>query len=140
MADQTKNPFLDLFTKFGQDMNLPKPEIGNILDHHRKNLQALQEAAAIQSRGAQSMMDRQRAALEEALAEISEMVQEATKGGVDPANLMSRQAEFARKSFETTVKNATAMGEIMRESGTDSLDVLKARVEAALAELQGKKG
>ncbi len=140
MADQMKNPFLDLFTKFGQDMNLPKPEIGNILDHHRKNLQALQEAAAIQSRGAQSMMDRQRAALEEALAEISEMVQEATKGGADPANLMSRQAEFARKSFETTVKNATAMGEIMRESGTDSLDVLKARVEAALAELQGKKG
>ncbi|MFN3261847.1 MAG: phasin family protein [Pikeienuella sp.] len=140
MADQMKNPFLDLFTKFGQDMNLPKPEIGNILDHHRKNLQALQEAAAIQSRGAQSMMDRQRAALEEALAEISEMVQEATKGGVDPANLMSRQAEFARKSFETTVKNATAMGEIMRESGTDSLDVLKTRVEAALSELQGKKG
>lgn len=140
MADQTKNPFLDMFTKFGQDMNLPKPEIGNILDHHRKNLQALQEAAAIQSRGAQSMMDRQRAALEEALAEISEMVQEATKGGVDPANLMSRQAEFARKSFETTVKNATAMGEIMRESGTDSLDVLKSRVETALAELQGKKG
>ena len=140
MADQTKNPFLDLFTKFGQDMNLPKPEIGNILDHHRKNLQALQEAAAIQSRGAQSMMDRQRAALEEALAEISEMVQEATKGGADPADFMSRQAEFARKSFETTVKNATAMGEIMRESGTDSLDVLKSRVEAALAELQGKKG
>ena len=139
MADQTKNPFLDMFTKFGQDMNLPKPEIGNILDHHRKNLQALQEAAAIQSRGAQSMMDRQRAALEEALAEISEMVQEATKSGGDPANLMSRQAEFARKSFETTVKNATAMGEIMRESGTDSLDVLKTRVEAALAELQGKK-
>lgn len=140
MADKTSNPFLDLFTKFGQDLNLPKPEIGDILDHHRKNLQALQEAAAIQSRGAQSMMDRQRAALEEALAEISDMVQEATKGGGDPASLMSRQAEFARKSFETTVKNATAMGEIMRESGTESLEVLKSRVEAALAEAQGKKG
>lgn len=138
MADQKNNPFLDMFTKFGQDLNLPKPEIGSILDHHRKNLQAMQEAAAIQSRGAQSLMDRQRAALEEALAEISDMVQEAAKGG-DPSSLMSRQAEFARKSFETTVKNATAMGEIMRESGTDSLEVLKARVEAALAELQGKK-
>ena len=138
MADRTSNPFLDMFTKFGQDLNLPKPEIGSILDHHRKNLQAMQEAAAIQSRGAQSLMDRQRAALEEALAEISDMVQEAAKGG-DPSSLMSRQAEFARKSFETTVKNATAMGEIMRESGTDSLEVLKSRVEAALAELQGKK-
>lgn len=138
MADKSSNAFFDLFTKFGNDLKLPTPEIGDILDHHRKNLQALQEAAAIQSAGAQSMMDRQRAALEEALAEITDMVQDATKGG-DAASMMQRQADFARKSFETTVKNATAMSEIFRDSGAQSLEVLKTRVEAALAEMQGKK-
>lgn len=139
MADKTpQNPFLDMFRKFGADLKLPAPEVGDILDFHRRNLQALQEAAQISSAGAQSIMDRQRKALEEALAEITEMIQSGGKSG-DPAAAMTGRTEFARKYFEGAVKNATEIGEIMRESGGQSLEVLKGRIEQSLEELGGRK-
>lgn len=138
MAD--KNPmdsFMDLFKDFGSDLNLPSVEVDSILDHHRKNLQALQDAAQSASAGGQSLMAKQRAALEEALAEISDAVQNAPGAASDPGQAMSGQADLARKSFEMAVRNATEMGDIVRDSGTETFDILRARMEESLSELTG---
>lgn len=135
--DNPMNSFLDMFKDFGSNLNLPTPQVDEILDHHRKNIQAFQDAAQAASTGGQNLMAQQRAALEETLSGIAEIVQNAPNAVSDPASMMSDQADFARKSFEATVKNATDMQEIVRESGTETFNILKGRVEESISELTG---
>ena len=116
-------------------MHLPGPQVNDIVDYHRRNIQALQDAAQTASAGGQALMGKQREALEEALAEIAEMVQSAGASGPDPSQMMANQAEFAKKSFETTIRNATEMGGIVRDSGAEAFEVLKTRMEESLTEL-----
>lgn len=138
MADKTPtNMFMDMFKSFGGDLNLPGPQVNDVLDYHRRNIQALQDAAHSASAGGQALMSKQREALEEALADITEMVQNASQSGADPSQIMTSQTEFAKKSFETTVKNATEMTGIVRDSGTEAFEVLKTRVEESISEISG---
>ncbi|MEM7525839.1 MAG: TIGR01841 family phasin [Pseudomonadota bacterium] len=133
MADKSSpNPFMDMFQKFGENLKLPGPEITDVVDYHRKNIQAMQDAAQASSAGAQAVMAKQREALEEALAGITDMVQ--NPGGAE--NMMTGQAEFARKAFEATMKNTKDISEIMRESGAESADILKKRIEESLEEIR----
>lgn len=138
MTDKTPmDSFMDAFKTFGADLKLPGPQVEDILDHHRKNLQALQEAAQVASAGGQSMMEKQRAALEESLAAVADMVQRAPEAAKEPSNMMQDQAELARKSFEMALKNAGEMNEIARESGMEAFNILRARMEQGLSELTG---
>ena len=50
---------------------------------------------------------------------------------------MGGGADLATKSFEMTVKHASEMSEIARESGTETFNILKNRVEESLSELTG---
>ncbi len=86
-------------------------------------------------------MAKQRSALEEALADITDMVKSATDTS-DPGKALEKGSEFAKKSFETTIKNATEMTEIIRDSGAQSFEILKSRAEESISELResfGKK-
>ncbi|MEL7462818.1 MAG: TIGR01841 family phasin [Pseudomonadota bacterium] len=138
MSDKNPmNAFMDMFKDFGSNMNVPTPQIEDVLDYHRKNLQALQDAAQASSAGGQAMIAKQREALEGALADISDMVQGASEGAKDPSKMMGGGADLATKSFEMTVKHASEMSEIARESGTETFNILKNRVEESLSELTG---
>ena len=46
-------------------------------------------------------------------------------------------ADLAAKSFEMTIKHASEMTEIARDSGTEAINVLRNRVEESLSELTG---
>ena len=136
MADNDQmTAFMDMFKDFGKNLNIPGPDVNEIVDHHRRNIQALQDAASAASAGGQEIMNLQRAQLEEALKDIAEMVQDAMSGGVDPSKMMADQADFAKKSFETTVKNASDVGEVIRGSGEETFNILRARMEESIAEL-----
>lgn len=136
MADDNQmTAFMDMFKDFGKNLNVPGPDVNEIVDHHRRNIQALQDAASAASAGGQEVMNLQRAQLEEALKDIAEMVQGAMSGGADPAKMVSDQAEFAKKSFETTVKNASEVGEVIRGSSEETFNILRARMEESIAEL-----
>ena len=46
MAKQPdSDSFLDMFSRFGRDLKLPNVDVQAILDHHRKNLEALEKSA-----------------------------------------------------------------------------------------------
>ena len=51
---------LDMFSKFGSDMKLPKVDVEAVLSHHRKNLEALEKSARA-SRRRRLLADRQAA-------------------------------------------------------------------------------
>jgi phasin family protein len=139
MAASDKNPFMDMFTDFGKSMNLPSPDIDGMLDYHRKNLQALQAATQVGSSTAQSLMDTQRAALEKALADISETVKSA-QSGESAGNLAKTPMEIARIAFETTLQNSREMADIVQKGNEDTYNLLKDRVMESIEELSGKKG
>ena len=142
MADKSNNPFLDSFQKFGENLKLPTPDVSAIVDYHRNNIQAMQDVAKVASSGTQAMMTKQREVLEETLAEITDMIQEASQTK-DPSKMMSNQMEFAKKSFEATIKNTTEMGEILRDANMQSYEILKNRVQDSIEEIRdgmsGKK-
>jgi phasin family protein len=80
-------------------------------------------------------MAKQREALQETLGEFAEMARGYGNPG-NPQDFMSKQAEFARKSFEAAVKNAGEVAEIVRKSGSEALDILRERVEEAMEEVR----
>jgi phasin family protein len=126
---------LDMFAKFGSDMKLPKMDVEAVLSHHRKNLEALEKSARAAAAGATSVMAKQREALQETLGEFAEMAK-GYGGPSNPQDFMSKQAEFARKSFEAAVKNAGEVAEIVRKSGSEALDILRERMEEAMKEVR----
>lgn len=136
MAKQPeKTDFLEMFSQFGRDLKMPSVDVETILSHHRKNLEALQKAASAGATGASSVMARQREALQEGMRDVTEMMQNLRSSG-SPQEALVRQTEFARKSFETAVRNAGEVGEIVRKSGEQSAEILRERIKAAMEEIR----
>lgn len=129
------NPFVDMFQKFGENLKLPTADVSSVMNYHQKNIQAFQEAVQVTSSGTRELMNKQREILEETLADISDMITKSTQGG-DPGQMVSNQMEFAKKSFDATIKNTTEMGSIIRDMNVDSYNVLKNRVEESISEIK----
>lgn len=137
MAEKSESEsIIDMFAQLGRELQLPNVEIEQIIDHHRKNLEAFEKSARAASTGASSILEKQRQILENTLREVSEMAESYRSAG-SPQEIATRQSEFARRSFESTVKNASEMAELVKKSSDQSLDILRRRLRDSLQELQG---
>jgi phasin family protein len=132
---QDAQSFMDMFAKFGRDLKMPNVDVDAILDHHRKNLEALEKAAKASAAGASSLFARQREMLEESLHEISDMAKNYKVPG-NPQDAVAKQTELARKSFETAVKNASEVADLVKKSGSESVEILRSRIKDALDEIR----
>jgi len=135
MADKT-NPFMDMFQSFGEQMKIPGPDLTQMMEIHRKNLQALQDATQIGTASAQAVMERQRATMEETLSDIASTVQARAQSN-DPSAAMMTPLELAKRSFDATVANATEIGAIVQQGNVDAFNVLKDRVMECVEEMTG---
>ncbi|MER8368095.1 TIGR01841 family phasin [Mesorhizobium sp. M1378] len=127
--------FIDMFSKFGRDLKLPNVDVEAILAHNRKNLEALEKSARASAAGASALLSRQREMLQDTLREITDMAQNYRAPG-NPQEMMQKQAAFARRSFETALKNAGEMAELARASGTESIEILRSRIKEAMEEIR----
>ncbi len=134
MAKQPES-ILDMLSKLGAEMKLPKVDVEAALDNQRKNLEALEKSARTAAAGASTLLDRQREMLKETLNDVAAMAQSFSVPG-NAQELMARQAEFARKSFEAAVKNAGEAAEIVRKSGSESIDILRERIRESMDEIR----
>lgn len=73
--------------------------------------------------------------VQNAMHEITRMAQNYQTPG-NPQELMGKQAEFARRSFETTLKNASEVADLVRKSSTESVEILRDRIRDAMAEIR----
>ncbi|MDD9908927.1 MAG: TIGR01841 family phasin [Ahrensia sp.] len=126
-----RNPFTEMFRQFGGNLNLPSVEVSEIIDYHKRNIEAMQQAAAATSKGTQAVMERQRAHLEEALADITDMMQ-----NFDLSQMPTRQMEFNRRAFERTLESTNEVSKIMRETGTETFDILRKRAQESAEEMR----
>lgn len=140
MARQSESDsFMEMFGRFGRDLKVPNVDVEAILAHHRKNLEALEKSARAGVAGTSSLLSRQREMLQDTLREIADMAQSYRAPG-NPQELMAKQTEFARKSFEAALKNAGEVAELARKSGTESIDILRARIKEAMEEVRAGYG
>ncbi|MCZ8547676.1 phasin family protein [Mesorhizobium qingshengii] len=136
MAKQPESDsFMDMFGRFGRDLKVPNVDVEAILAHHRKNLEALEKSARAGAAGASSLLSRQREMLQDTLREVVDMAQDYKVPG-NPQELMAKQTEFARKSFEAALKNAGEVAELVKKSGTESVDILRTRIKEAMEEIR----
>ncbi|MFU0503342.1 phasin family protein [Pseudaminobacter sp. NGMCC 1.201702] len=136
MAKQPESDsFLDMFSKFGQDLKMPRMDVEAILAHHRKNLEALQKSFSASASGASAVMARQRAALQETLHDMAEMAQ-SYRAANAPREMMTRQADFAHRMFEAAVRNASEVSAIVSKSGNESIDILRQRIRESMEEIR----
>lgn len=126
---------MDMFGRFGRDLKVPNVDVEAILAHHRKNLEALEKSARAGAAGASSLLSRQREMLQDTLHEVVDMAQDYKVPG-NPQELMAKQTEFARKSFEAALKNAGEVAELVKKSGTESVDILRTRIKEAMEEIR----
>jgi phasin family protein len=127
--------FVDMFKQFGEQLKMPNVDVDKIIDHHRRNLQTLEKTAKAATDGASSLMAKQREILQETLREVGEMAQN-FRAGSDPQEAMTKQAEFARRSFETALKNASEMADVVRRSSTETIEILRDRIKEAMEEVR----
>jgi phasin family protein len=80
-------------------------------------------------------MTRQREMLEETLRDVSDMA-EGYRRTHDPRDLATRQADFARKSFETAVRNTGEVADLVRKSSSEAIDILRKRIREGMEEIR----
>jgi len=124
---------VSMFMNFGKDMKLPSPDLEALVERHKKNLQALDTAAKTAGSGATEIVSRQREMAQEALDEIAPTADK-MKGGADPQTMMTAQAEFARRSFETAIKNTSEIAGLAQKSSTEAFKVLQQNMQETLEE------
>src|SRR3954470_17566920 len=130
---------LDMFAKFGRDLKVPSIDAEAILAHHRRNLEALEKATRAGAADATALFSRQREMLQDTLRDVTAVAQSYQAPG-NPQDLVARQGEFGRKAFEAALKNAGEVAELASKSGTESVDILRARIKEAMEEIQSGYG
>jgi len=131
--------FIDMFKNFGQDLKMPSVDVDKIIEHHRKNLETLEKTAKAATAGASSVMAKQREILQETLRDVTDMAQNFRASG-NPQDMIAKQADFAKRSFETAVKNASEMADVVRQSSTETIEILRARIKEAMEEVRDGMG
>lgn len=126
---------IDMFAQFGRDLKLPSMDIDRVLEHNRKNLEALQKSASATASGAGTILSKQREMLEKTLHDITDIAQSYRFPG-NPQEMMAKQADFARKSFEAAVKNAGEVADIARKSGSESIEILRKRIQESMEDIR----
>lgn len=136
MAKKTDaDSFIDMFARLGRDVKLPVMDIEQLIEHHRKNLEALHKSAQAAGMGMSAVMAKQGEILQETLDEIADMAH-GYRGISDPQELTAKQTEFARRSLDTALRNTGEMAELVRRSGDETLEVLRNRIREGMDEIR----
>jgi len=123
---------VSMFMNFGKDMKLPSPDLEALVARHKKNLEALDQAAKTAGSGASTILTRQREMVQEALDEISAMA--GTLKSSDPQSMVAAQADFAKRSFEMAIKNTSEIAGLAQKSSADAFKVLQQNMQETLEE------
>src|SRR5580704_9534400 len=110
--------FTEMLRKAALDLGLPKLDIDKLVEAQRKNLDAFGQAAQAAVGGAESLIGKQRQALEAGLRAASDLARDYKPSGT-PAEVLAKQTEFTKKAFDVTIQNARDVADIAKQSTSD---------------------
>lgn len=136
----TQNPFADLFKNFS-DMkapSMPTLDMSQWMSMGRKNAEALTAAGQTLAESAQAITRRQaeiaRTQVEKSLKTAKEMLVNGS-----PEINTTKQVEYAKSLFESSLNNLREVGELVTKSGFEAFDVLNRRAAQSLEEISSLK-
>jgi phasin family protein len=151
MADEPKtfNPFdisklttdfdpskmMDKITKAFTDYKIPGVDMSSVLEHHRKNVEALTASNKKAIEGLQSVATRQSEILKETMDEAVGALKELTTSG-GPKELAAKQAELLKSALEKALSNMRELAEMAAKSNTESFEVIRNRFTASISEIK----
>jgi phasin family protein len=134
MAQAPQN-FMDMFKNLGEQLKIPSFDMSRIMEHHQKNLEAMTKSWQAMATGAGEVASKQRAIVEEAVKDVTAMVQQYKPGG-SPQEIMAKQTEFAKKAMEAAITNTRDITELVQKSSTEAFKIVQDRMKESYEEIR----
>jgi phasin family protein len=124
-----------MFRKLGEDMKVPAVDMDKIVEHHRKNLEALAASGKAAAEGATAIAAKQKEIVEAAVKEIQAAAENFKLPG-SAQEMMAAQSEFAKRAMEAAVRNTRDMAELMQKSNAEAVRVIQDRMKESFEEIR----
>ena len=134
MADAPQN-FTDMFKNLGEQLKIAPFDMTKIMEHQQKNLEAMTKSWQAMAGAASEIAQKQRAIFEQAVKDVTAMVQEYRPGG-SPQDIMAKQAEFAKKAMEAAIANTRDIAELVQKSSTEAFKIVQDRMKESYEEIK----
>ena len=135
ISELDPNKMMEQFSKIIQEYKIPGVDSTAILESSRKNVEALVAANRQAVEGLQAIVNRQGEMLRETANEAASALKQLSSGD-NPSEMMSKQMELIKPALERVLANARELAEIIQQSNTDTLEIVKKRFEESLAEFK----
>jgi phasin family protein len=127
--------FTDMFKRMGEQLKIPQFDMSSFMEHHQKNLEAMTKSWQAMASGAGEIASKQRAIFEEAMKDVTTMVQDYKPGG-GAQEIMTKQAEFAKKAMEAAIANTRDIAELMQKSTGEAFRIVQDRMKESYEEIK----
>jgi phasin family protein len=121
-------------SKFFEGMKMPGFDSAALMEHSKKNMEALVAANQAAAAGYQDFMKKQMAIFEETMH--AAQTQMGQIGDGMSADAASKQAELYKAAMDKALANMTELAEAMKKSNEEVFAIVSARVKESIAELQ----
>lgn len=128
-----KNPFADYMKSFGE-FKSPAMDMNAIMNIGRRNAEAFSAATSVLAGSMQSASQRQAENVRGHVEQVLKAAKDMMVGGSPEINT-AKQAELAKKLFESSMKNFRQTSEIITKSMFEASDVLNRRASESLDEM-----
>ena len=134
MADTPQN-FTDMFKNLGEQLKIAPFDMTKIMEHQQKNLEAMTKSWQAMAGGANEIAKKQREIFEEAVKDVTAMVQTYKPGG-SPQEIMAKQAEFAKKAMEAAIANTRDLAQLVQKSSSEAFKIVQDRMKESYDEIR----
>ncbi|MDP4797117.1 MAG: TIGR01841 family phasin [Rhodospirillales bacterium] len=135
MTEFDPKKMADEFTKATKGFEMPKFDFDAVIELQKKNFDALSAANHVAAEGAQAFAKRQSEMLQQALEEVSKMIETFTKIE-NPQAVAAVQADLLKGAFVKSVDNTRELADLLTKSNAEASDALNTRVVEALEEVK----
>lgn len=122
-------------TKFFEGAKMPMIDMEALFAAQQKNMEALVEANKAAAAGYQDLFKKQVAMIDETVAAAQAQMSELKMDALS-AEGAAKQGELMKEAYEKAVANLTDLAETAKKVNEEALEIIQARVQAAIAELK----
>jgi len=122
-------------TKAFSDYQIPGLDMSAIIEHQRKNIEALTTANRQALEGLQAVAMRQSEILRETMDEAVAALKELSSAG-GPTEAASKQAQLLGNALEKALTNMRQLAEMAAKSNTEAFEVVKTRMTDSVEEIK----
>ena len=134
MVDTQRN-FMEVFQRLGEQLKVQSFDMSKILEHHRRNFDAMTRSWQALASGSHEIAQKQREIFEGVMKDVAVMVQGYKPIG-PPHEVFAKQSEFARKAMEAAMANTRDIAQLAQKSGGEALAIIQERMRESYDEIR----